>query len=87
MLNYLIYRGLKMTALVLGHKNPDTDSIVAALAAANLYKGRGIDVKAVAQGAPAPETEFVLKKFNSRFVNKFKQEISYKYSTFISQKN
>ena len=53
-----------MTALVLGHKNPDTDSIVAALAAANLYKGRGIDVKAVAQGAPAPETEFVLKKFN-----------------------
>ncbi len=53
-----------MTALVLGHKNPDTDSIVAALAAANLYRGRGIDVKPVAQGEPAPETAFVLKTFN-----------------------
>ena len=53
-----------MTALVLGHKNPDTDSIVAALAATNLYKGRGFDVKAAAQGPAAPETEFVLNKFN-----------------------
>ena len=42
---------------VLGHKNPDTDSIVGAIAAANLYKGRGYDVKPVAQGKPAPETE------------------------------
>ena len=50
-----------MTALVLGHKNPDTDSIVSALAAANLYKGRGLDVTPVAQGEPAPETAFVLK--------------------------
>lgn len=53
-----------MTALVLGHKNPDTDSIVAALSAANLYRGRGIDVKPVGQGEPAPETAFVLKTFN-----------------------
>lgn len=53
-----------MTALVLGHKNPDTDSIVSALAATNLYKGRNIDVKAAAQGTPAPETQFVLNKFN-----------------------
>lgn len=53
-----------MTALVLGHKNPDTDSIVSALSAANLYRGRGIDVKPVAQGEPAPETAFVLKTFN-----------------------
>lgn len=53
-----------MTALVLGHKNPDTDSIISALSATNLYKGRGIDVKAVAQGTPAPETAFVLERFN-----------------------
>ena len=53
-----------MSALVLGHKNPDTDSIIAALAAANLYQGRGIDAVAVAQGAPAPETEYVLNRFN-----------------------
>lgn len=53
-----------MSALVLGHKNPDTDSIVSALAAANLYRGRGVDVKPVAQGKPAPETAFVLEHFN-----------------------
>ncbi|MBO5566169.1 MAG: manganese-dependent inorganic pyrophosphatase [Succinivibrio sp.] len=53
-----------MSALVLGHKNPDTDSIVSALSAANLYRGRGIDVECAAQGELAPETEFVLKHFN-----------------------
>lgn len=53
-----------MVAYVLGHKNPDTDSIVSALSATNLYKGRGFDVKAVAQGAPAPESVFVLERFN-----------------------
>ncbi|MDD7442523.1 MAG: manganese-dependent inorganic pyrophosphatase [Sutterellaceae bacterium] len=52
-----------MTALVLGHKNPDTDSIVSAISAANLYRERGIDAVAAAQGAPAPETAFVLKQF------------------------
>lgn len=52
-----------MTALVLGHKNPDTDSIVSALSAANLYRGRGIDVKTGAQDKPAPETAFVLERF------------------------
>ncbi|MBO6259151.1 MAG: manganese-dependent inorganic pyrophosphatase [Succinivibrio sp.] len=52
-----------MTALVLGHKNPDTDSIIAALAAENLFRGRGIDVAAAAQGEPAPETKFVLDRF------------------------
>lgn len=53
-----------MTALVLGHKNPDTDSIVSALSATNLYRGRGLDVEPGAQGKPAPETEFVLSRFN-----------------------
>lgn len=52
-----------MTALVLGHKNPDTDSIVSALSATNLYRGRGIDAEPGAQGRPAPETEFVLSRF------------------------
>ncbi|MCR5536208.1 MAG: manganese-dependent inorganic pyrophosphatase [Succinivibrio sp.] len=53
-----------MSALVIGHKNPDTDSIIAALAAANLYQGRGIAVEPVCQGEPAPETAFVLDRFN-----------------------
>lgn len=52
-----------MSALVIGHMNPDTDSIVSAIAAADLYARRGIDATPAAQGAPAPETEFVLKKF------------------------
>ena len=52
-----------MSALVLGHMNPDTDSIVAAIAAADLYSKRGFDVTPAAQGAPTPETEIVLKKF------------------------
>ena len=52
-----------MSALVLGHMNPDTDSIISASVAADLYSKRGMDVTPVAQGAPTPETEFVLKKF------------------------
>ena len=52
-----------MSALVLGHMNPDTDSIVAALAVADLYKKRGLDVAPAAQGEPTPETKFVLDKF------------------------
>lgn len=52
-----------MSALVLGHMNPDTDSIVSAIAAADLYTKRGFSVTPAAQGEPAPETQFVLKKF------------------------
>ena len=52
-----------MSALVIGHMNPDTDSIISAIAAADLYAKRGIDVAAAAQGAPSPETAFVLEKF------------------------
>ena len=52
-----------MSALVLGHMNPDTDSIIAAIAATELYKKRGFDVKACAQGDPTPESKFVLEKF------------------------
>ncbi|MDD3683253.1 manganese-dependent inorganic pyrophosphatase [Desulfovibrio desulfuricans] len=52
-----------MSALVIGHMNPDTDSIISAIAAADLYSKRGLDVTPAAQGAPTPETEFVLKKF------------------------
>lgn len=43
--------------------NPDTDSIVAAIAAADLYSKRGFSVAAAAQGEATPETEFVLRKF------------------------
>ncbi len=52
-----------MAALVIGHMNPDTDSIISAIAVADVYSKRGMEAKAVAQGAPTPETEFVLSKF------------------------
>lgn len=52
-----------MSATVIGHMNPDTDSIVSAIAAAELYSKRGMEATPAAQGAPAPETAFVLERF------------------------
>lgn len=52
-----------MGALVMGHKNPDTDSIISAIAGADLYTRRGLFASPAAQGKPAPETEFVLNYF------------------------
>lgn len=52
-----------MPATVIGHMNPDTDSIVSAIAAADLYSRRGVQSEAAAQGEPTPETAFVLEKF------------------------
>ncbi|MFH1153405.1 MAG: manganese-dependent inorganic pyrophosphatase [Pseudomonadota bacterium] len=52
-----------MSTLVFGHKNPDTDSICAAIALADLKKKLGEDTVAAAQGDLTPETKFVLGKF------------------------
>lgn len=52
-----------MAALVMGHMNPDTDTIVAAIAVADLASKRGIEAKPVAQGEVTPESKFVLDKF------------------------
>lgn len=52
-----------MAATVIGHMNPDTDSIISAIAAADLYTKRGIASEPACQGAPAPETAFVLERF------------------------
>lgn len=46
--------------LVMGHKNPDTDSICSSLIMANLVKKYGKDAKAVRLGNISKETEFVL---------------------------
>jgi manganese-dependent inorganic pyrophosphatase len=48
---------------VVGHKSPDTDSICAAIAYAELKQKLGIDAVAVRQGELNPETAFVLEKF------------------------
>ena len=52
-----------MSALVFGHKNPDTDTITSAIAVADLMSKRGTPATAVAQGPVTPETKFVLDKF------------------------
>ena len=46
---------------VLGHSNPDSDSICSALVAAQWLKAsRGVEAEAVAQGGPTGETQFIL---------------------------
>lgn len=52
-----------MAICVVGHKNPDTDTVASAIAVADLYTKRGMQAKPVIQGPVAPETKFVLDKF------------------------
>ena len=52
-----------MTIYVMGHKNPDTDTIVASIACAELLKARGLDAKACKQGELNPESQFVIDTF------------------------
>ncbi len=52
-----------MAVYVTGHKNPDTDSVTAAIAYAELLKASGQDAVASMQGKLNPETETVLKRF------------------------
>ena len=48
---------------VLGHSNPDSDSICSALVAAHWLKAaRGVEAVAVAQGEPTGETSFILEQ-------------------------
>ena len=47
--------------VVIGHKNPDADSILSAIALANLKTRQGMPAVPLAQGAPNQETAFVLK--------------------------
>ncbi|WPD21563.1 MAG: manganese-dependent inorganic pyrophosphatase [Candidatus Electrothrix scaldis] len=52
-----------MAVYVTGHKNPDTDSVTAAIAYAELLKAGGQDAIASMQGKMNPETEAVLNRF------------------------
>jgi len=52
-----------MSTLVFGHKNPDTDSVCAAITLANLKKALGEDTVPAMQGNLTPESKFVLEKF------------------------
>ncbi|BCO09830.1 manganese-dependent inorganic pyrophosphatase [Desulfolithobacter dissulfuricans] len=52
-----------MSVYVVGHKNPDTDSVTAAIAYAELMKAKGEDFIPVVQGELNPETVVVLERF------------------------
>ncbi|MBF0200174.1 MAG: manganese-dependent inorganic pyrophosphatase [Desulfamplus sp.] len=52
-----------MSILTFGHKNPDTDSVCAAITLADLKKKLGEDIAPAMQGELTPESKFVLEKF------------------------
>ncbi|KRL39026.1 manganese-dependent inorganic pyrophosphatase [Liquorilactobacillus uvarum DSM 19971] len=67
-----------MKELVFGHKNPDTDAIVAAKAFSYLENKLGADTEAVALGEPNEETKFVLDHFDEpapRVISNAKDEV------------
>ncbi|MGM5482809.1 MAG: manganese-dependent inorganic pyrophosphatase [Nanobdellota archaeon] len=48
---------------IVGHKNPDTDTVSASIALAELKNKQGEGAEACIQGKLSPETEFVLNQF------------------------
>lgn len=52
-----------MVIYVVGHKNPDSDSVCAAMAVADLKNNLGDDSVACVQGELNPETKFILERF------------------------
>lgn len=52
-----------MSVYVVGHKSPDTDSVTAAIAFAELMKAKGEDYIPCMQGGANPETVTVLERF------------------------
>ncbi len=52
------------TVYVIGHKNPDTDSVVSATAYAELKRTLGMpEVRAARAGAANPQTEYIFQRF------------------------
>lgn len=50
---------------IIGHRNPDTDSIASAIAYAELKKAQGFtDVHAARAGEPNPQTRYILESLN-----------------------
>ena len=54
---------MKEQIYIIGHKNPDTDSIVASLAYAKLKQELGVNAIAARIGEVNTETDYILKKF------------------------
>ena len=52
---------------IIGHQNPDTDTVCSAIAYQNLLAAQDIEAKAFALGEVNNETRFVLEKFGVDF--------------------
>ncbi|MFP4168316.1 MAG: manganese-dependent inorganic pyrophosphatase [Desulfonatronovibrionaceae bacterium] len=52
-----------MSVVVFGHKNPDSDTVCAAIALADLKSKTGLETKPVVPGEINPESKFILDKF------------------------
>ena len=52
-----------MAVYVFGHKNPDSDTVCAAIGLADLQSKLGVEAVPVTQGAINPESAFILEKF------------------------
>ncbi|WP_125566168.1 manganese-dependent inorganic pyrophosphatase [Companilactobacillus insicii] len=57
----------KEKELVFGHKNPDTDAVVAAISYSHLQNELGYNTEAVALGEPNEETKYVFDKFDYKY--------------------
>ena len=57
----------KRRTIVIGHRNPDTDSVVSAIAYAYLKRKQGFDCQPARAGRLTPQTEYVLKRFGLPF--------------------
>ncbi|MFA9427400.1 manganese-dependent inorganic pyrophosphatase [Natronorubrum sp. A-ect3] len=55
---------MSQTTYVIGHQQPDTDTIISALACARLKQAQGEDVVAARAGELNPETQFVLERWD-----------------------
>jgi len=51
-----------MSIIVVGHRNPDTDSVISAIAFAELLRRKGMSVTPARAGAIQPETRIVFEK-------------------------
>ncbi|MDR1930151.1 MAG: putative manganese-dependent inorganic diphosphatase [Treponema sp.] len=57
---------MKQTVYVIGHRNPDTDSVVSAAAYAALKQAQGHDnYRAARAGNLNPQTEYIFERFNA----------------------
>ncbi|QFU82360.1 manganese-dependent inorganic pyrophosphatase [Natronorubrum aibiense] len=55
---------MSQTSYVIGHQQPDTDTIISAIAHARLKQAQGEDVVAARAGELNPETQFVLERWD-----------------------